>query len=569
MTQREKILAGALAAVIAVFVIGPAVVSAVLKPLRERDDDIENLTRSLAELEDREFALLAAKRQVNRWREMSLPPDPLDAQRVYYQWLNDVTILAGWDDVEMTLGTAAPRKGGYTTIPVTIDAEATLPEINHFVEFLESTSLLQRVTRLDIESPYPDGDPPMHVVIALEGVGLHGVPQRSRLFPMSQLQNDLAVDDDRIELDDTEGFPEETPFRIRIDQELMRVDAIDGASWRVTRGIDQTQVVTHDADAVVELTPELASEDASTADAELVVDRIFVKADARRPTGVEIAVLDAVPAVRGEAWSAQLALDNWDSRRPVKYSIEGDVPPGLKLDAESGRLDWTPGVDVELGYYEPDVSAISLDGSEIIATGSVEIELRRPNSPPELRMPESVDVWLGQEFVLIPEVDDPDLAEEEFVFEIDGELPEEAAFDEATGTLTWTPPVETEIGEIPITITVIDDGRPREADSREVVLKLQDDPARYTYLLGGIIQGSDRRVWFRNRAADESEARIVLSEGDEWQVADLAITIRSVRIDSIDIGLDGQLYRLENGQNLRQIQPIDNATSAATGGSNE
>ncbi|REJ85444.1 MAG: hypothetical protein DWQ34_01965 [Planctomycetota bacterium] len=556
MSKREKILAAGLAAVIAIFVIGPAVMSAVLSPLRERDNRINTLKTSVAKLDDAEFALLAAKRDVNRWREMSLPPDPLDAQRVYYQWLNDVTLLAGWQEVEMTLGTASPRQGGYTTIPVTIEAEATLDQIDRFIRFLDSTRLLQRVTRLDIESPYPDGNPPMHVVIGLEGVGLQEATPRSRLFPISRLQSNLADDDQQLRLDGSDGFPEETPFRIRIDQELLRVDDVDGDTWRVTRGVDHTEAAPHEADSVVELTPQIEDDATSTAETELLVERIFVKADNRTPAGVEIAALDAPSAMRGQPWSAELSLANWDSRRPVKYAIDGDVPPGLTLDADTGRLEWTPPADAELGYYEPEVTALSADGRETIATGSVEIELRRPNSPPTLVLPETVDVWLGQELVLTPEVKDPDLAEEEFLFEIEGDLPEDASFDEQTGTLTWTPPVSTDIGDIVVTISVSDDGRPRETDSQDVVLKLQDDPALYTYLLGGIIQGADRRVWFRNRAAEESEARIVLSEGDEWTLANLEMTIETVRIDSIDVAIDGRLYRLENGENLRQLQPV-------------
>lgn len=73
--------------------------------------------------------------------------------------------------------------------------------------------------------------------------------ERLLLDRTTYLTADCADDDDTIAVaDDSEPAPS---FRVRIDQEILLVTAVDGAAWSITRGLEGTAPAAHLAGAAV------------------------------------------------------------------------------------------------------------------------------------------------------------------------------------------------------------------------------------------------------------------------------------------------------------------------------
>ena len=565
MQPREKILAGVLAAVVGFWFLRPVFNAMFIEPLTSRTDEITTLEASVGRLQIRKAELLRDTTQLAEWQAESLPPDALDAEREYPKWLYALAELCGWEEIGIVAGGRNTRQSSFTGVPITLNAESTLDGINRFLSLMETSDLLQRISMLNIECPYPEGNPIMTVNVTLEGLALTDAAGRSRLFPDTLLAEELSETDETVNVDSFAGFPEATPFRVRVNNELIDVVGMDGNNWRVERGAAGTFPAEHSASDIVELLPSQDEVASSSEQLSLVIDRIFVLP---RPGFVGRAEFAELPvAIRGETFASRLEVDNWNSDEGTpRFRLLSEAPEGLQFSPSSGELNWELGDDAELATYDLEVAAYGLDSDVPVLEDTVSLVVRRPNRPPRISAPREIDAWLGRPLTLAPEFEDADLPEDELFFSLDGDIPEGASFDSRTGEFSWTPLVTEDLGELELDLTVTDSGTPPESDTVRLVFNRRDDNALYTFLVGTIIQGERQEAWLFDRVREDDQLRLLkLQEGESFHIADMEGTIEEIRVASIDIRFEGALYELPVGKNLREWQLIeqveDNATS--------
>ncbi|MBL8851480.1 MAG: cadherin repeat domain-containing protein [Planctomycetaceae bacterium] len=549
MTQREKRLATLGAGTLAVTLVYYVLLPMFLAPLRDRDATIAS-TRVIVEgLDDKEIGLLSAQRRLNESRDNSLPPNPVDAQREYQEWLTDLALLSNWREPKITLGSRTPR-GAMTAIPITIEAHATLDDVNRFLRRLEATPLMQRVVHLQLDSPSFDGNPQLAVELTMEGIAVAGAAPRTRLFPTAELAEDVDADDTTLTVRNAGGFPKQSPFIIRLEHELVEVQSIADDTWDVVRGADGTSAAKHAESDTVELTPMRVGPVADQPHPLPIVHRLFVRAPDAGPLQI---TADLKSAVRGTEWTAELKVQNWDPQSGTpEYRLGSGTPAGMTLDARSGTLKWTPPADYAIGKLSVPVAVLGDGVDEPVIEQNLQIDVRRPNTAPQLETPETLDVWLGRPWEYTVTAIDSDLPNDKLTYSVAGEVPEGLQINGETGVVSWSPSAEANLGESQVEITVADSGDPSETDTRTLTMRLTDDNALYTYFVGTVIDKGKPEAWLYDRSTNQ---RTVVREGEEFRIADVTGKVVRIRENGLDVESGDQTYRLELGQNLRSWTP--------------
>lgn len=558
MQKREQTLLIVLGASVAFVFVLPVFESLLLAPFQSRNNRLTELREEVESKERKENQLLVAKAQLRDWAAEALPPDPLNAQRVYAEWLVDLARLSGLRKIEPNLGNRTPAAKIYTAIPVTITAEATLKELATFLFHFERTKLLQRIIKCDVVSPETEGNPLLKVTLTAEGLSLPDAPERLRLFPRAQLAASLDGSQTQLKVDSATGFPQQGTFRVRIDREFALVTARQGTDWTLTRGIDATAAAPHDKDAIVELAPvappsgapEKASIEAYT---RLLEAGPFVKP---RPPVVYRPQLASVPnqtVIRGRPLTLTVRVTGWDPLDgPPLFELGDDAPAGMQID-DDGRLIWSPGADVPAGDYPVTVLAMSELADSVALSTSFRVTLRDANLPPQIKVPAEIPVaWLGREWSLPVTAIDPD-ATGALTWSLTGPVPEGATVDPQSGLVRWAPPDSTAPGTIPITVQVADSGNPPQTASATVSVKVDDDAALFTYLVGCIRDGDRWTAWLYDRSTNQSR---YLQPGSTFQVSDISGKVVSIDLKSMEFEDEEGRWRLAQEQPLRKAEPV-------------
>ena len=82
----------------------------VLGPLNDREATINAESVAVRGLEAKQEDFFSAGRALSRYRAESLPPNQLDAQREYQEWLIDLALVCDWKDPKVSPLTRAPRE---------------------------------------------------------------------------------------------------------------------------------------------------------------------------------------------------------------------------------------------------------------------------------------------------------------------------------------------------------------------------------------------------------------------------------------------------------------------------
>lgn len=102
MKHREKILLALFVSAIVVWRGLPMLRAMVLGRL---DNDVRRLAvlkSTKTGIDDKEFKLQISQRKMAEWLEQSLPPEPVEAQRLYQEWLTDLAEAAGIANIRVT-----------------------------------------------------------------------------------------------------------------------------------------------------------------------------------------------------------------------------------------------------------------------------------------------------------------------------------------------------------------------------------------------------------------------------------------------------------------------------------
>jgi hypothetical protein len=161
MTQRERRLALILGGIV---VVGGVFLAyqLILRPLREYDDTIASLEAENQTAQDQINKIREGKKQLNRWRFMSLPVDPARpndtslASREYGRFLSEL-MHKNRLDVESFTPVDAPtisaqvgKKPVYTPLTYNVRAKASLGNLVQMMEQFQRAPLLHRIKSLTI-----------------------------------------------------------------------------------------------------------------------------------------------------------------------------------------------------------------------------------------------------------------------------------------------------------------------------------------------------------------------------------------------------------------------------------
>ena len=555
MQQREKILAGALGGIVALWLVGPMLDSTFLQPLRDADAQLSSERQAFAQLEEKELQLMRAQSRLKRWKEISLPADPDVAMRLYQEWLTDLTELSGWQAVKVTPGRRVPKGKTYSTVPVTLETDVTWEQLGRFQTLFGQADLLQRIAQLEVSSRSSGERVPLTVTITAEALSLTSGPKTNELTAISSLAGELGLEQGQLQIEDTSDFPKSAPFLLQVGAELVKVSNVVGNRWTIERGIWQTSPRKHAAGTSVVLFPaDDVNGEAMASLQRFSVSEFFAKPQPEKSYVPKLVAGSPPPAYFEKPWSFSVKVQGWNPEwDDPAYALAGDVPEGLEINGLTGELSWTPPAMEDPYTREFSVAVMSIWDERPKLTQSFTVKARRSNLPPVLDVPETLPVYLGRpaEFDLAGR--NPEGEDDQLTYTLEGALPAGASFDARSGLLTWKPPLEAVPGEMELTVRVTDNGEPPLSASQTVKLTIADDVALYTYLTGIVDVSGRQQAWLRDRTTNR---RTVVGVGDEFRFADVAGTVREMGYDYVVIERADGRYQLRTGQNLRQLEPL-------------
>lgn len=559
MQKREKILAAALAGTIAFWFGGSFISSSFIEPLRQLEGQEIQLTKDRQRLVDEQLILARKENQLRMWRALSLPPDPLDAQRLYQEWLVTLANMSGFEISKVTLERRVQEADTYVTIPVTIEAKAQLQELAGFLARFESVKLLHRIARCDITSPSSEGNPELTVLITAEGVSMTSAPPRTRLFPQTELVGNISRDAQKVTVVSSKGFPEQTPFCVRIGNEFLNVIEVNDNIWTVQRGVEKSFAEKHSSGAAVEEFPLQAGKDATEAVAAMWTRSIFTKPTKQIDYRPRLASTNAPVAIRGENWTWKLEVSGWNPAfgSPKFELLSG--PAGLELDEKTGVLSWHVGPQAETGMQTAEILVWGTNGRNSGFTPSVNIRVRDPNLPPRFEEAKPLTFYIGRETkVRIPAID-PDGDSKKLTYVLT-EGPPGMTVDSRTGELKWNPGDELAPQEYKVRLEVKDSDDMPQTATAQLTVTLLEDSAKFTYLTGYLKRTNGVEEFLViDRATNRNS---LVRKGDRLQVADFDLTIEEIFPTYLVVRRDGKLYTWTFEQPLTAIEPLKGPENA-------
>lgn len=358
----------------------------------------------------------------------------------------------------------------------------------------------------------------------------------------------LAADGETIRIKEAPEFPTQSGFRVRIGNELLRVEAITGTEWTVTRGLQETEAAAHAAQSTVLL--EVSYEEYVE---ELARQNLFTKPAPEREYAPRLIAEDQ-RFLRGSELDFQIAVEDFNpALGALRYDLTGEVPEGMTIDHENGTVHWSPPEDTATGEYELAVAVRQGDAAEPLLAGDVQINYAEPNEPPRVTIADSFETFIGQPLEFVVAVEDPDNDSVRVTLE---NGPGTARVDETTGRFQWTPGLETAPGAYELTFDVTDTGTPPETVTKTVQVMVEVDTAQFTVFVASIERDGKPEAWFYDRA---NNRKLVVREGETFSVG--TVRGRVVRIEPERVLLEAydQTYAIELGANLRSMVPVSAA----------
>lgn len=255
MQKREKILAAAFGAVILIWLGMPLINSTFIEPVKTRQNQLKVLNQQIDQREQKELELLRSARQLGDWVDNSLPPDEHDAQRLYLEWLNDLAELSGFSNLKLSPGRRMREGKTYTAIQASLEGSATYAQLCQFLLHFYQTDLQQNIISLELNSTGTRVSDSLEVKLTAEGLALAKARPRELLFPRGKLLSTLNFDATKMKVQNVLEFPSQTPFRIRLDQEFLTVEKMEGDTWTVARGANLTVPARYEPGTLLELAP--------------------------------------------------------------------------------------------------------------------------------------------------------------------------------------------------------------------------------------------------------------------------------------------------------------------------
>ena len=138
------------------------------------------------------------------------------------------------------------------------------------------------------------------------------------------------------------------------------------------------------------------------------------------------------------------AYDNNIPKNVLIYSLLGDdIPDGLTINEQTGKLTWTPSKMYNGQDY--DLTILVTDEQGMTATQTITIAVARTNDPPEFTLINPITVWddHGSLSWTMNAVDTDNMPPNDIRYSLVGDnIPEGMTIDPTTGKVTWNIPAD-------------------------------------------------------------------------------------------------------------------------------
>ena len=556
---RKKILVGGLTLVVLVFLLRSKVDNWLRGPIRALHSELATAEKSAETLAAQEIQLDVARRNLEDWKAISLPADVDKAQRLYREWIQSLAEECGFSRISVVPSSKSSQKE-FSSVSVELrDAETDLQGLKKFLYLFDHANMLHRIASLTVNSPSPKGNPRLTIKLTAEGISATGAEDRQELLPRTPLAKAVSVADTTIVAVPNELFPTAEdpfePFLIRIDRELVRVDAVTDNGWQVTRGAEETSAKEHDADSVIELFPVAwdRKEKSVGQYTAFVKSSLFVipsppKKYTPRIAGVANKTIKPEEEVKFTAKADGIDPELGDATFSLADSAEG-----MQIDAKTGEFQWKPAAELKTGDYTATVIMTQANNADVKIDSKLKVTIRKSNSAPKLSLKESAIVVLGNEFTTTATASDEDTGSV-LTYSLGGGSPEGLSIDPKTGQMKWTPPKTFAPGKYDVEVKVTDNGDEPQSATAKIALDVQDDFAALTKLSGIVGKDGVLYAWFRNMAADTVTQ---LKEGEKVVVSEINAEIVSITDRFITMKDPAGVWKLKLGDSLRQRQLIE------------
>lgn len=560
--QRTKLLGIGLAVVVAVWGGRSTVSNWVFGPIRKLEKELQSATAENERLNDEDIQLTAAQRNLDDWRNASLPSNIDDAQRLYREWLFELARQCGFSGsgFEVTPGSRSAQKE-YSTISVDVKkAEVDLTGLARFLYLFDQAGIMHRISGLKIDSPGAQGNPRLVVSFTAEGMSVSGSEDRRELVPRTPLTTALSESATSLKAAPSELFPtaeDFEPFWIRIDREMLKVEAITEEGWKIQRGFAGTKPATHAANSPIELFPVAWDRREKTTDSyQAFLGRSpFVIPSPPKTWSPRIAGLADKTIKPGEEVKFTVRADNLNPELGEAVFALSDAAEGMTIDAASGEFVWKAPAELAPGKYSAKVVMHQTSQPDTTFAESLAITVRQPNAAPKIELPKSAVVVLGREFTLQAKGTDDGPAEA-LKYSLGGGAPEGLSIDAASGMIRWSPARSFTPGRYDLTVKATDAGDTPQSASATIALEVQDDYASMTLLTGTVSRDAVWYAWLRNKGTGIT-AR--LKVGEFIRISDIDAEIADITNRFVTFRDTAGLWKLELGQILRDRQLIEPA----------
>lgn len=562
MKKSEKmLLGGLLAAAGAYFGLG-IVQRTLLAPLQE-------LRQSQTALTDKrdasQVSLMVAVRkegELGRWRAHSLPPNAASAQTAYQQWVFSLMSNAGFEDIKAEPQPIKNSTGSvYSTCSVKFNAVATLDELTLFLERFESVDLMHRIDQLKVESDTNEGDPELKLTIVAEGLSLKSAPERTLLFPKTELFAAIRKDESQLIVTSRASFPEKAPFLIRVGEEFINVVELNGDTWTVQRGMEKSFAENHAANVNVELFPLVPKQEA--ADNQLVAMKSrspFTKPAPKFERTARLESRNAPTAVRGNMWSWRLAVADWNPAFGQQTFELLSGPPGMTVNKRNGQMNWRVGNNVELGEVQVSVLIYGPNGEEARFTPEFSVRVRDRNPQPRITTTGPLRFFIGRQSSAQIQAEDTGANPTRLRYALQN-APDGMSIDQNSGQINWRPSDEMQPGDMNVTVQVTDSDEMPENATQQFQVVLAEDSAQFAYLTGYSQFGDQPAVGFINDRITNKETKFRV--GDEIKIADFDLKVVELHRTFVIFQRNDEFYRLNMDVPLVKMMKVERPQSVS------
>jgi hypothetical protein len=577
--QRTRILALALGGLVGLMVVWKGANKFVLEPRRTKLSQLESLKQEV-ELKEREKdRVVQSQRIVQSVTQRSLPPNEIDAQRLYKEWINDLADVVGFDELivepgrreRQSTGQGRLRKPLFASVQVTVKGKTTYDRLCRFLYYFHRTDLPHRVADLKMSSDENEGNPLLKVEIFLEALSVAQAKPRKRLFPETKLQTPLGGFDEKLHVAGIDGFPKNGGFHVRVGRNLVTVTDRNGKDWKVRPGIDPPP--NPDADKLaetpagkpVELTPLTDKPERLLADY-----RRDVFGPGKSPFVLPVPPVIYTPRLeiplsqrvyRGETLSLRARARNLNpDRGDARFSLK-DAPPGMTIGEKSGEVRWKPTDKDESKTYTVEIAMRQGTSEKPLKTGTVRIELRDPNVPPTLDVVAKHSGFLGSEIEFAAKATDKDGPVDRLRFSL-AKAPGGAEIDSRSGVFRWTPGDDLEPGDYDFDVVVTDSAGDNVRKS--VTVSLKQNAEKFTKLIAIIGDDGKREAWLYDISTKE---RKIVHEAESFAMSGISGFVYVIGRDFLEFQAGKKSYRLPLGSFLSERQLLKpKATGAPKNG---